>query len=64
MNALTLTLFVSLLLAILGLLEFAMHLMRGDHRHGDRLALLPLDDDGGAPVQAAQSSSPPEEGNA
>ncbi len=52
MNALILTLFVSLLLAILGLLEFAMHLRRGDHRHGDRLALLPLDDDGGETVQA------------
>jgi hypothetical protein len=56
MNALVLTLFVSLLLAILGLLEFAMHLRRGDHRHGDRLALLPLDDDGGEPVQRSSTS--------
>jgi len=58
MNALVLTLFVSLLLAILGLLEFALHLRRGDHRHGDRLALLPLEDDGGDRVQAQPSSSP------
>jgi|LauGreDrversion4_2_1035121.scaffolds.fasta_scaffold3563919_2 hypothetical protein len=56
MNALVLTLFVSLLLAMLGLLEFAMHLRRGDHRHGDRLALLPLDDDGGATVQASSTA--------
>jgi hypothetical protein len=61
MNALVLTLFVSLLLALLGLLEFAMHLRRGDHRHGDRLALLPLDDDGGEPVQRPSTSPPGDE---
>ena len=58
MNALMLTLFVSLLLAILGLFEFAIHLRRGEHRHGDRLALLPLEDDEGCRPSAEPLSSP------
>ncbi len=54
MNALILTLFVSLLLALLGLVELALHIRRGEHRHAERLALLPLADDGAIAVQDSQ----------
>ncbi|HEY1098657.1 MAG TPA: cytochrome oxidase [Myxococcota bacterium] len=52
MNALVLTLFVSALLFVYGLVQFAVAWARRDHQHADRLALLPLDDDV-APVTAS-----------
>ncbi|MFT7581828.1 MAG: hypothetical protein ACI9MR_003506 [Myxococcota bacterium] len=45
MNALVLTLFVSLGLVVLGLIFFLSSYLRGDNEHADRLALLPLADD-------------------
>lgn len=45
MNALLLTLFVSLVLAGLGVLLFVHGVVQGDHEHADRLSLLPLEDD-------------------
>lgn len=47
MDVLTATIFVSLLLVIGGLLLFVTRLRSGDFEHGDRLSLLPLDDDDG-----------------
>jgi len=47
MNALLLTLFVSLVLAGLGVLLFIHGVVQGDHEHADRLSLLPLEDDDG-----------------
>ena len=44
MNALFLTLFVSLILAFLGVLLFAFTYDQGSHHQADRLSLLPLDD--------------------
>jgi len=46
-DVLTATIFVSLLLVIGGLLLFVTRLRSGDFEHGDRLSLLPLDDDDG-----------------
>ena len=45
MNALLLTLFVSLGLAALAVVSFAWRAARGEHEHGTRLSLLPLEDD-------------------
>lgn len=45
MNALLLTVFVSLMLAAGAVLFFAWGWSKGDHQHADRLALLPLEDD-------------------
>lgn len=45
MNALVLTLFVSALLFVYGLVQFAVAWRRRDHQHADRLSLLPLEDD-------------------
>ncbi|MBU0741387.1 cytochrome oxidase [bacterium] len=50
MDVLTATIFVSLLLVIGGLLLFVSRLKSGDFEHGDRLSLLPLDDDDGTGV--------------
>lgn len=51
MNALVLTLFISLSLAGLGVLGFFAAARQRDHDHSDRLSLLPLDDDeAGAPT--------------
>jgi len=49
-DVLTATIFVSLLLVIGGLLLFVSRLKSGDFEHGDRLSLLPLDDDDGTGV--------------
>lgn len=48
MNALYLTLFVSLGLVAGALLLFAFGWRQRDHDHADRLSLLPLEDDGRA----------------
>jgi len=39
--------FISLMLVIAGLLFFFTRLFEGDFEHGDRLSLLPLEDDDG-----------------
>lgn len=45
MNAILLTLFVSLLLATGAVLFFVWAVKRGESEHSERLALMPLDDD-------------------
>lgn len=45
MNVLVITVFVSLILAIAGLLLFVSRVRDGDFEHGDRLSLLPLGDE-------------------
>ncbi|MDP2341861.1 MAG: cytochrome oxidase [Deltaproteobacteria bacterium] len=57
MNALTLTLFVSALLLLYGLVQFVAAWLRRDHEHADRLALLPLLDDEG-PATAPPGETP------
>lgn len=46
MNALVLTLFVSLVLVIGSALLFGFLFRERTHEHADRMALLPLEDDG------------------
>ena len=43
--------FISLTLVIAGLLFFFSRLFAGDFEHGERLSLLPLEDDDGMPVE-------------
>ena len=45
MNALILTLFVSLMLALGAVLLFTWGYLKGEHDHADRLSLLPLEDE-------------------
>jgi hypothetical protein len=45
MSALTLTLFVSGGVVVLAIIAFFAAVVRRDHEHADRLAMLPLDDD-------------------
>ncbi|MDY7092919.1 MAG: cytochrome oxidase [Acidobacteriota bacterium] len=45
MDILIVTLFVSLLLGVAGLVLFVLRLAAGDFEHGDRLSLLPLEQD-------------------
>ncbi|MBC8426719.1 cbb3-type cytochrome oxidase assembly protein [bacterium] len=45
MDVLTATIFVSLILVAGGLVLCVWRLKSGDFEHGDRLSLLPLDDD-------------------
>jgi len=45
MNVLVITVFVSLILAVAGVLLFVSRVREGDFEHGDRLSLLPLGDD-------------------
>ena len=47
MDVLIVTVFVSLILVVAGLILFVSRLHGGDFEHGDRLSLLPLSDDGG-----------------
>jgi hypothetical protein len=44
MDVLIVTVFVSLILVIAGLVLFVTRLRQGDFEHGDRLSLLPLED--------------------
>jgi hypothetical protein len=44
-NALYLTLFVSTVLLVSGLVSYVGAWRRRDHQHADRLSLLPLEDD-------------------
>lgn len=45
MDILIVTLFVSLLLVVAGLVLFVLRLGAGDFEHGERLSLLPLEQD-------------------
>ncbi len=45
MDILIVTLFVSLVLVLAGLVLFVLRMRAGDFDHGDRLSLLPLQDD-------------------
>jgi hypothetical protein len=45
MNALLLTVFVSSLLLVSGLVSYFGAWRRRDHQHADRLSLLPLEED-------------------
>ncbi len=45
MDILIVTVFVSLVLVVAGLILFVSRLRDGDFEHGDRLSLLPLADD-------------------
>ena len=54
MNALLLTLLVSLALVALGLVLFVHGVRQRDYDHADRLSLLPLED---APIARPHSSS-------
>ena len=58
MNVLLLTVFVSLMLALGAVLLFSWGWSKGEHQHSDRLALLPLEDDG-PPSSSASLESPP-----
>jgi cbb3-type cytochrome oxidase maturation protein len=58
-DVLLITVFVSLLLVVGGLVLFFVRLRAGDFDHGDRLSLLPLaDDPAGAPVPEANPQEP------
>lgn len=45
MDVLKITVFISLLLAVAGLVLFVSRVKQGDLEHGDRLSLLPLEDE-------------------
>ena len=45
MDVLIITVFCSLILVVAGLVLFVLRLRQGDFEHGDRLALLPLEED-------------------
>ncbi len=57
MDVLTATIFVSLLLVVGGLVLFVSRLKSGDFEHGDRLTLLPLEDDDGQDETEDESDS-------
>lgn len=59
MDAVYLTLFVSTVLAVLGVVLFLYTHGQGTRDHEDRLALLPLDDPPPAPVDPAAPLSTP-----
>ncbi|MGM0576077.1 MAG: cytochrome oxidase [Myxococcota bacterium] len=63
MNAIHLTLFVSLVLVVLGVVLFLHSITQRDHDYAERLALLPLEDDERAfSDDFAHSTSTREEG--
>lgn len=45
MNVIVLQVFVSLALVAFGVALFVVSVRQKDHEHGDRLSLLPLEDD-------------------
>jgi hypothetical protein len=45
LDVLKITVFISLLLAVAGLVLFVSRVKQGDLEHGDRLSLLPLEED-------------------
>jgi len=54
MDVLIVTVFASLILVVAGLVLFAHRLRQGDFEHGDRLSLLPLEEDE-SPVDESES---------
>ncbi|MCB9786419.1 MAG: cytochrome oxidase [Deltaproteobacteria bacterium] len=57
MNAIHLTLFVSGIIALLGVVLFIHSVGQRDHSHADRLSLLPLEDDSASPDSVVPESS-------
>ena len=55
MNILVITVFASLMLVIGGLVLFVSRIRAGDFDHGDRLSLLPLEED--LPAQQEEASA-------
>ena len=55
MNVLVITVFASLILVVAGLVLFVSRIRAGDFDHGDRLSLLPLEDD--LPAQREEEAS-------
>ena len=55
MNILVITVFASLVLVVAGLVLFVSRIRAGDFDHGDRLSLLPLEDD--LPAQQEEASA-------
>ena len=55
MNILVITVFASLMLVVGGLVLFVSRIRAGDFDHGDRLSLLPLEDD--LPAQQEEASA-------
>lgn len=47
--------FISLTLVIAGLVFFFSRLVEGDFEHGERLSLLPLEDDDGMPHEKSDN---------
>ena len=56
MDVLIVTVFASLILVVAGLVLFASRLRQGDFEHGDRLSLLPLEEDE-SPVAESEAES-------
>ena len=55
MNVLVITVFASLVLVVAGLALFVSRIRAGDFDHGDRLSLLPLEED--LPAGHSESSA-------
>ena len=55
MNILVITVFASLMLVVAGLVLFVSRIRAGDFDHGDRLSLLPLEED--LPAQQEEASA-------
>jgi len=55
MNILIITVFASLMLVVGGLVLFVSRIRAGDFDHGDRLSLLPLEED--LPAQQEEASA-------
>ena len=68
MDVLILTVFVSLMLVVAAILFLVKRAKDGDFEHGDRLSLMPLDDEprsrkktgSGEPKKPAPDGAPPE----
>ncbi len=56
MDILIVTLFVSLVLVVVGVVFFVIRLRQGDLEHGDRLSLLPLEEDENPPPEAGSAA--------
>jgi hypothetical protein len=52
MDILIVTLFVSLVLVVVGVVFFVVRLREGDLEHGERLSLLPLEEEEDSPPAA------------
>ncbi len=63
MDILIVTVFVSLILVAAGLVLFINRLREGDFEHGDRLSLLPLQDDERSEADESEGDDSPAETN-